>query len=85
MRLRPSQIFRMLMAIKFYPETGTDATDAMEVDETVSGTRFKWATWETGKQVAMREKQASAAAAAAVVGGQQPDPMLQEGPANDDA
>ena len=58
-------MFRMLMAIKFYPETGTDATDAMEVDETVSGTRFKWATWETGKQVAMREQQAAAA------GGQQ--------------
>ena len=76
MRLRPSQIFRMLIGIKFYPETGTDATDAMEVDETVSGTRFKWATWETGKQVAMREQEAA--------GGQQPDPM-QEGPANVDA
>ena len=59
MRLRPSQIFRMLIGINFYPNTGNEATD------TVSGTRFKWATWETGKQVAMREQQAAAA------GGQQ--------------
>ena len=56
MRMRPSQIFRMLIAIKFYPETGNEATATMEVGETVPSTRFKWATWETGKQVAVREK-----------------------------
>ena len=56
MRLRPSQIFRMLMRINFYPNT-------VGVDDTVSGTRFQWATWETGQQVAMREKQAAAAGA----------------------
>ena len=57
MRLRPSQIFRMLIGINFYPNTGNEATD------TVSSTRFQWATWETGQQVAMREKQAAAAGA----------------------
>ena len=56
MRMRPSQIFRMLIGIKFYPETGNEATATMEVGETVPSTRFKWATWETGKQVAVREK-----------------------------
>ena len=85
MRMRPSQIFHMLIGIKFYPETGNEATATMEVGETVPSTRFKWATWETGKQVAMREQQAAAAAAAAAVRAQQPDPMLQEGPANVDA
>ena len=63
MRLRPSQIFRMLIGINFYPNTGTDATDTVGVDDTVSGTRFQWATWETGQEVAMREKQAAAAGA----------------------
>ena len=66
MRMRPSQIFRMLIGINFYPNTGNEATDTVGVGDTVSGTRFKWATWETGKQVAMREQQAAAAA-----GGQQ--------------
>ena len=58
----------VLAGINFYPNTGNEATDTVGVDGTVSGTRFKWATWETGKQVAMREQQAAAAAAA---GGQQ--------------
>ena len=62
MRMRPSQIFRMLIGINFYPNTGNEATDTVE-DETVPSTRFQWATWETGQQVAMREKQAAAAGA----------------------
>ena len=68
MRMRPSQIFRMLIAIKFYPETGNEATATMEVGETVPSTRFKWATWETGKQVAMREQQAAAGGQQAAAG-----------------